>query len=123
MQLFPLLSIPVIAALAFQPYRICAGTATDGNVTPSTLATSKHTGVVAGVMPVAQGDRFDMYVSGIVPVEYGGNVAFGDLLTSDGQGRAIVATVGSRIIGVAQEAGAIGVIGSVLLSPGVGPAA
>ena len=67
-------------------------------------------------------DRIDIVRSGISEVEYGGTIAAGDLLTADASGRAIVATAGAgtnvRVIGVAEVAGVLGDIGSLLIDPG-----
>ena len=55
-------------------------------------------------------------------VEYGGTVAAGDLLTSDAQGRAVIASPASgtnaRIVGIAEYSGALGDIGVIDLSLG-----
>ena len=71
----------------------------------------------------AAGDRIDVYHDQIRPIEYGGVVAYGDPLTSDASGRAIVAAPGAGtsvpIIGHAMEAGKLGTIGSVLVQPSV----
>jgi hypothetical protein len=73
---------------------------------------------VAGVpkgVTVASGEPFDVIRSGVANVEYGGTVARGDVLTADADGRAIVATDGSRVIGIAQVSGVSGDLGGVLI--------
>lgn len=118
MKLFPLLCINMIAGSAILPHRILNGTATAENVEQSNADTDKFLGVSDKVGADEAGKRIDMYVAGIIPVTYGGTVAVGDYLTSDTQGRAIVAAAGDRYIGIAQEAGAVDEIGSVLISHG-----
>ena len=82
------------------------------------------TGVAVALLGVstdidaATGKPVDVIRSGIAPVEYGGNVAKGAPLTSDGQGRAVTAAAGNRIAGFAEVAGVLGDIGAVHLAPG-----
>lgn len=74
---------------------------------------------INGSLAVASGGRYDCAVSGIAPVEYGGNVTRGNSLTADADGKAIAATLtGQKVIGVAWEDGDAGTIGSVLVAPG-----
>lgn len=120
MQLYPGLCLNRTASVAVNPYRIVKATTTDGVVAQSSAASDKHV-AVSGHVGAALDERVDVYLSGVVPVEYGGNVADGDLLTSDASGRAIVATAGSRVIGVAQEKGDLGTIGSLLIAPSIFP--
>jgi hypothetical protein len=118
----PGLSKTYIAAALISAYRIVKFTAVDGEVTTSAAAADKHIGVSDRVNATAIGDRLDIWRSGIVEVEYGGTVAQGDPLTSDAQGRAVVAApaagVNVRIIGHAEVAGVVGDIGSFLIAPG-----
>ena len=117
MRLYPILALACTALAAISPYRIVDGTTTDGIVSQATTATGKHVGVSGQVGAAAAGDRLDIHTQGVVPVLYGGTVAYGDKLTSDSTGRAIVATTDTaRIVGIAQENGVVGDIGSVLLS-------
>lgn len=71
----------------------------------------------------AAGDTFDVIRSGLVPVTYGGDVALGDRLTADANGRAVTAAAGDYFIGYAEEAGAEDEIGSAWIAPGQLPAA
>lgn len=93
----------------------------DYTVIQAAAATDAAVGV-ADLAAVAAGDRVDVSREGIVPVEYGGTVTRGDLLTSDASGRAVTAApaagVNNRIIGIAEVSGVVGDIGSVLLSIG-----
>ncbi|HXS18967.1 MAG TPA: DUF2190 family protein [Polyangiaceae bacterium] len=104
------------AAADLNPYRILKGNANDGEVLQSSAAADKHLGV-SGPDAVTSGNTASLHVDGIVPVEYGGNVAVGDPLTSDANGKAVVATAGQRSIGFAQEVGDDGTIGSAHLAP------
>ncbi|NUQ82943.1 MAG: DUF2190 family protein [Bacteroidetes bacterium] len=115
----PLLIKTLTAAGTVNPYRIVK----DGTgMVQAAAATDKLFGVAEGTKSVASGERIDVIVAGIAPVEYGGNVSIGDLLTSDANGKAVAAapSAGSnnRIIGIAYEAGVSGDIGSVLISQG-----
>ena len=79
---------------------------------------------VSGIRGAAKaGARIDAYMDGIREVEFGGPVAYGDPLTSDAEGRAIVAAPGAGtsvpIIGRAMDAGDIGVIGHVHVAPSI----
>ncbi|MCC7167815.1 MAG: DUF2190 family protein [Rhodospirillales bacterium] len=84
-------------------------------------ATDKLLGVSAE-LPAADGQRLDVHTHGIVEVDFGGNVSFGDQLTSDANGKAVVAQpaagVNNRIVGFAEIDGASGDIGLVRLAPG-----
>ena len=80
-------------------------------------------GICGEVSPLA-GERFDAVLSGIAYVEAGGAFALGARLTSDAQGRGIIAapSAGSnmQIIGMALEASlASGDIVPVLISQSV----
>ncbi|MEC5319032.1 capsid cement protein [Brenneria populi subsp. brevivirga] len=91
-----------------------AGQAVDG----SALIIGVSTDVGA-----AAGDTFDVIRSGLAPVTYGGDVALGDRLTADANGRAVTAATGDYFIGYAEEAGAADEIGSAWIAPGQLPAA
>ncbi|RLM23658.1 DUF2190 domain-containing protein [Brenneria alni] len=91
-----------------------AGQATDG----SALIIGVSTDVDA-----APGDTFDVIRSGLAPVTYGGDVALGDRLTADADGKAVTAAAGDYFIGYAEVTGAADEIGSVWIAPGQLPAA
>lgn len=78
---------------------------------------------VTGEVPAAAGERCDVHLGGIVEVRYGGNVARGNLLTSDATGRAIAAAPAAgttaRTIGVALSSGVADDIGVALFVPGL----
>lgn len=110
------------AEAAIAAYRIAKFGAADGGILQSAAAADKHIGVIDRMPAAVAGDRVDVTRSGIAEVEYGGTVAAGDLLTADASGRAIVATAGAganvRVVGVAEVAGVVGDIGSMLVQPG-----
>ncbi|MET3461281.1 capsid cement protein [Variovorax atrisoli] len=106
---------------AIPAYRIFKFGAADGGILVGAAATDKLVGITGRIAAAVAGDRIDGVRLGIAEVEYGGNVAAGDPLTSDATGRAVVAApaAGSnvRLIGFAEVAGALGDIGSVFISP------
>lgn len=110
------------AEAAIAAYRIVKFGAADGGVLIAAAAGDKIVGVNDRLAAAAAGDRIDVIRTGIAEVEYGAAVAAGDLLMSDGSGRAIVAAAAAganvRTIGVAEVAGVLGDIGSVHLVPG-----
>lgn len=90
----------------------------DGEVAQASAATDALMGVTDLVAPAA-GERVDIVKSGLADVTYGGNVAKGDPLTSNADGKAIKATVaGSRLIGYAEVAGVSGDVGLVHIALG-----
>lgn len=109
-------------------YRIVRFGAADGGVLQAAASTDKLIGIAKGMgiasreAPFAAGDFIDVTRAGIEEVEYGGNVAAGDLLTADAQGRAITAAPGAGvnawIVGQAEVAGVLGDIGKCLVAPG-----
>ena len=102
-----------LAPAAIGAFLLVKHAATDGEVAQASAATDALMGVTDTVAPAA-GERVDVIKSGLADVTYGGNVAKGDPLTSDGNGKAIKATVaGSRLIGYAEVAGVAGDIGLV----------
>lgn len=112
----PLLPLSRTAGGAIAPYRFCKAS-TDGKV----LQNDSATGAVQGVNgPNAQtsGEVFTMQCAGIVPIEYGGNVTNGNKLTSNADGKAVVATEGDDVFGRAMEDGDSGTHGSILLGFG-----
>lgn len=106
---------------AIEAFRIVKFSA-DGTVVKAAAATDKSIGVSTALAAASTDTRVDVIRSGIAEVLYGGNVAVGDLLTSDANGKAVAAApaagVNNRIIGIAEVAGVDGDVGSVLLSPG-----
>lgn len=112
-----MLALAYAAASAVSPHRWCKFTATDGEVAQASADTDKLMGVSLNEA-TASGERLEVERMGVVPIEYGGNVAAGDFLTSDAQGRAIVAAVGDRYGGIAETSGDSGTIGAVFICHG-----
>jgi|SRR5579883_465003 hypothetical protein len=91
-----------------------------GNADGVFAAAGASTDAMAGVsesIDAADGERVDVRRIGIAEVVYGGTVSRGDPLTSDAQGRAVVAKDGDRVLGYAEVSGVVGDVGSVLLAP------
>ena len=109
------------AEAAVAAYRIVKHGAA-GGVVQASDASAALIGV-AIELPAAAGDRIDVAQAGIAYVEFGGTVAAGAALTADADGKAVAAapTTGANayIIGFAEEAGADGDIGSVLIAPSI----
>ena len=103
---------------AVAPHRIVKYGDADGKVVQSAAADDAHVGV-SGRVSAASGGRVEIARQGIADVEYGGNVTRGDLLTADGDGKAVTAADGNRVIGSADVSGVAGDIGKVLLAPGL----
>lgn len=80
-----------VADAAIARHRIVKFGATDGAVAQADGATAALLGISTEI-PAAAAERVDVYLAGLVDVEYGGNVTRGDLLTSDANGKAIKAT-------------------------------
>lgn len=101
--------------------RIVKHGASDGAVLQASAATDALIGV-SERLTVASGERVDIVLSGLVEVDYGGNVTRGGPLTADANGKAIAAAPAAgatmRIIGFADVSGVSGDIGQVLIAPG-----
>ena len=114
----PILTKSYDAEAAITARRIVKFGAADYGVVQGAANTDALIGV-ADLGADAAGDRVDVHRGGLADVEYGGNVTRGDLLTTDGNGRAITAVAGAgvRAIGVAEVSGVLGDIGKVLIAP------
>lgn len=105
------------AGAAIAQYRIVKHGDGDGKVIQAAADTDKLIGVA--LRPAPKGERVDVVTAGVAAVEYGDAVTRGDLLTANGDGKAVPETVaGKRIVGVADISGKAGDIGRVLLSQG-----
>lgn len=99
-------------------YRILKFGADDEHVVHASAASDKLIGIsIPGSGSDTSGmadeeDMVDFATSGIPAVEYGDTVARGDELTSDADGRAVVAAGGNFVIGIAYNSGVRGDIGS-----------
>lgn len=99
---------------------VCFGAA-DGTGIPATGGTVYIRGVSSDI-DTAVGERASVQMVGNVSdVVYGGTVARGDPITSDGTGRAITAAPAAGanmfIVGFAEVSGVVGDIGSVDVNP------
>lgn len=65
----------------------------------------------------ASGQAATVAVGGISKVVLGGTVSINDQISTDASGRAIAATTGHKIVGIAIKGGAVGEVGSVFLRP------
>lgn len=96
-----------------------AGASADATITQAAAAMNPIMGV-HGSLPAVANDVTDVVCGGYATVEYGGTVTRGAPLTSDAQGRAIVATTaGQRLVGFAVLAGVVGDLGTVHVQLGV----
>jgi hypothetical protein len=101
------------ADAAVAKHRLVKAGAADGSAAQAAAATDAIMGV-ADSIGGATGEIFDVIAGGYASVTYGGVVTRGAPLTSDADGKAIVATVaGSRLIGYAVLAGALNDVGTV----------
>jgi hypothetical protein len=92
-----------------------------GGALAAAAATDKILGVSTDIA-AAQGETVDVLMDGICFVTAGGNIAQGDLLTSNAAGAAVTAApaAGSnvRLVGIAMEAAVAGDVFRVMLQPG-----
>lgn len=107
------------ADAAINANRIVKPGASDTQVVQGAAATDKLIGISDNLGQTVVGDTLDVILDGIALVKAGGTIAFGDLITSDATGQAVVTTTASnRIIGVAMEAGVVGDLVGVRIAPG-----
>lgn len=102
--------------------RIAKFTANPREVSPAAAATDKLAGVV-DFAATAAGQPVDIAVGGVDEVQAGGNIAAGDPLTSDANGKAVVATytagVTKHVIGKALAPAVDGEIVPYVVAPSV----
>jgi hypothetical protein len=117
----PLLTKSLVAGAAVAAYRIVKQS-DDNTVIQGAAVSDKLIGISDSLGAVSAA-RCEVHLAGVAEVEYGGNVAVGDPLTSDANGTAVVAApaagVNNRLIGFAMVAGAASDIGSCNIAPGV----
>ncbi len=104
------------------PYRFLAYSPDAGGVIQSTNAADAKMGL-SDSLGADEGQQADVIRQGIGEVEYAANIAPGDPLTSDADGKAVVAAAGDPYSARAEEEGTAGVIGHVWLEAGVVPPA
>lgn len=109
-----LLCITVVCAAAVAAHRILKPSATAGQWEQASAGTDSL--MCISKRAAAAGELADVEVEGIVPLEYGGEVAAGDPLTADAQGRGVLATDDDRVIAYAWESGVLGTIGSARIA-------
>lgn len=112
---------PHTATTAVAGRRIVKFGAADGTAVQATASTEAYLGVSAP-MGAAAGQVLDVIEHGQAEIEYGGNIARGDPLTADANGKAVKANPGSgviaQVIGYARVAGVSGDFGSLNISRG-----
>lgn len=110
------------ADTAIAPYRFVAYAPDEGGAIQSTAAADAMLGV-SGSLGADSGQQVDVTRQGIGEVEYGAAIAYGDPLTANADGKAVVAAAGEPYAARAEHDGTAGVIGHVWLEAGVVPAA
>lgn len=111
------------AAADVEPYRIAAYDDAEGEFIQAAGPSAAPLMGVTGSLGAVAGLVSDVIRSGPTELEYGAAVGFGDLLTADIAGRAVVAQPGEAYIARADEAGDEGTIGRVFIERGFVPAA
>jgi len=109
------LILTYLAFGAIEAHRIVAADDETGLVKQATTATDPILGV-SDLGADNKDDVLDVIQGGSADIEYGEPIKFGDKLSSDAEGRAVVAADGERVIGVALLKGIKGDIGEVLIS-------
>lgn len=99
------------ADLSAKLYRF--GKMSSSDVVACSVAGERADGVI-GSAPTAAGQAVALYCERVMSVEYGGSVTKGDSLTTDSVGRAVTATTGQYVNGVALVTGTVGMIGEML---------
>lgn len=106
-----------VAETAVGKYLIVKFGAADGAVEVADDATDLLIGVSTDIDTDING-RCDVARDGIAPVIYGGTVTRGTKLTTNAAAKAVAATDGDSVIGIAEVSGVANDIGSVLITPG-----
>ena len=110
------------AATDIAPFRFVAYGPDDGTAIQSTNAADAKLGV-SDSLGAAEGQMADVIRQGIGEVEYAANVAAGDPLNADADGKAVVVAAGEPYAARAEHEGVAGTIGNIWLEAGVVPAA
>ncbi|HHG4777649.1 TPA: hypothetical protein ACPWIL_006085 [Pseudomonas aeruginosa] len=111
------------AAADVAPFRIASYDDTEGEFAQATGPNAAPLMGLVGSLGAVAGVVCDVIRSGPAELEYGAEVAFGDPLTADSDGRGVKAKPGEAFIARADEAGDEGTIGRVFLERGFVPAA
>lgn len=101
--------------------RIVKAGSADGKAAQAAAVSDKVIGVSDyAVGPFADGERMDVYHEGIADLVLGGNVAYGDFLTSNASGQGVAAApaagTNNQIIGKALASGVSGDVIPVLIN-------
>ena len=109
------------AAGAIPLGHIVKGGADREHVAVSALSTNKHIGVCMTSDVTTLDNAVEVAVGGGGgKAKLGGTVAFGDLLTSDANGKAVATTTAlDRIVGIAMEDGVLNDLASIHVMPGI----
>lgn len=110
------------ADTAIPAYRFVAYSPDEGGMVLSTNGADAKLGL-SDSLGADEGKMGDVIRQGIGEVEYAGNIAPGDPLTANADGRAVVAAAGEPYSARAEQEGDAGVIGKVWLEAGIVPAA
>lgn len=105
----------MISGAALTQFTFVVGPASDGQIDPVGTAGARASGVVLQSAAGA-GEAVTVAYDGRVTVLCAGNIAVGASVSSNNAGRAITATTGHIILGIAQEAGVSGQIITINLS-------
>lgn len=111
------------AAADVEPYRIAAYDDSEGEFAQAAGPAASPLMGVTGRLGAVAGTVCDVIRNGPAELEYGGAVGFGDPLTADIAGRAVVAKPTEAFIARADESGDEGTIGRVFIERGIVPAA
>jgi len=106
------------AAGDVEPHRITVYADGEGEFEQAAGPTAAPFMGVTGSLGAVDGTVCDVIRSGPTELEYGGNVGYGDPLTADIAGRAVVAQPGEPYIARADEVGDAGTIARVFIERG-----
>ncbi|WP_019024061.1 MULTISPECIES: capsid cement protein [unclassified Thioalkalivibrio] len=110
------------AASEVQPHRLVVFGDSDTKAAQATDGSAAFIGVSDSLGAADAGEPMDVVMAGAAEVELGGTVTRGDRLTADAQGRAVKASAGDHIVGIAMMAGDAGDHGSVMIDRSAIPA-
>lgn len=113
----PLLIMNYRAQGALGAHRIAAAGTEDQAVKQAAAGTDALLGVTTDVGG-DDGKRVDVIHTGLAEVDFGASVDYGATLTADADGKAVPATPGDRVVGVAMCGGINNDLGLVLIGAG-----
>lgn len=113
----------MVAEAAVLANRIVKFGAADGQVVQAAAAADLLIGVASRGFDAALGERIDIMTHGIAEVKLGGAVTRGQPVTSDANGKGVVAApaagANARVVGIALASGVLDDVIDVLLSQSV----